>query len=169
MSINKMNVGRIIKSLSWSQLIRLLGIAISRPILFYCFIKATKKCISITTTHFGNTHHKNNIANAFRHALWTFLIINFSLKAGKNIKKSTSWAKFITDWHEDTFINNPLERAMDIHNNTVGICFAEKQYSSNKNLEMSITSLLDNTNEAIQITNLDEIKLANNKLVFIDT
>ena len=61
MSINKMNVGRIIKSLSWSQLIRLLGIAISRPILFYSFIKATKKCISITTTHFGNTHHKNNI------------------------------------------------------------------------------------------------------------
>lgn len=169
MNINKMNVSGIVKSLSLKQLIRLFGIAIFRPILFYCFVKATKKCISITTTHYGNTHHKNNVANAFRHGLWTFLIVYFSLKKGKSIEKSTAWAKHITDWHEDTFKNNPLERAMDLHNNKVGIFFAEKQCSSNKNLDTSITSLLNNANKAIQVTNLEEIKSANNRLVFIDT
>ncbi|MEL4307164.1 DUF6973 domain-containing protein [Joostella sp. CR20] len=165
-----MNFGRLLKSLSVGQLCRLFGIAIARPILFYNFIKATKLCISICTENFGNTHHKNNVANAFRHALWTALIISFSIDVGKSIKKSTAWAKFITDWHEETFKNSPLEKAMDLHNNKFGIVLAEKTLQQKEKIdtEKLVQTLLDEVKNAQQITTISAIQKHPKQLVFIE-
>lgn len=69
---------------------------------------------------FGKAHHKNNKANAYRHALWNMLIAHQCIKAGKNLSLSLSWAEEMTNWHEQAFVNNPLETHMDLHNNEMG-------------------------------------------------
>ncbi len=129
-----MNLGRIIKSLSWKQLIKLVYFALMRPIFFYCFVKATKQCIGMSTSYFGKTHHKNNKANAYRHALWNMLIAYRSTKAGKSLSKALDWAKTITDWHESAFANKDLEKAMDLHNNKMGRIWFEEIYRQNNAL-----------------------------------
>lgn len=161
----------IVRSLSISQLIKLFGIAITKFTFFFCFMKATKDCIRITTEHFGNDHHKNNVGNAFRHALWNMLITLYSIEAGKSIERSIDWAKYITDWHEDAFKNSPLERAMDLHNNQVGRNWFINLHEEGKPLKSRdtiVSYLLNNVDKGIHITSLEETKSMPNRLVFID-
>ncbi len=84
-------------------------------------IRGTKKTVEICDGLYGEAHHKNGTENAFRHALWNILIARYSLDAGRPLEKSLKWAETITYWHEDFSPNKPLARAMDLHNNTVGI------------------------------------------------
>lgn len=115
-----MNFGRIIKSLSLRQITTIIGKVISSPVMFYCFVKATIECVQLCDQHFGKAHHKNNKANAYRHALWNMFIVHYCLKRGKDLESAIKWAKDITDWHERAFVNNPLETQMDLHNNKMG-------------------------------------------------
>lgn len=115
-----MDFGRIIKSLSPSLIAAIIGKVITSPVMFYCFVRATKKCVQLCDKQFGKAHHKNNKANAYRHALWNMLIAHHCLKVGKGLNVSLTWAKDITDWHEKAFVNNPLETHMDLHNNKKG-------------------------------------------------
>jgi hypothetical protein len=115
-----MDVGRIIKSLSLRQITAIIGKVISSPVLFYSFVKATKKCISICDKRFAGAHHKNNKTNAYRHALWNMSIAFECIKLGKDISIALLWAKEITDWHEQAFVNKAVETHMDLHNNKKG-------------------------------------------------
>jgi hypothetical protein len=65
-----------------------------------------------TTNRFPNTPMRNTRADAFRHAYASALLT-----------RDMGWrnAKHITDLHEMTVGNPPDERAMDLHNNWVGI------------------------------------------------
>jgi len=125
-----MDFHRIIRSLSLRQITAITAKVILNPIMFYCFVIATKKCISRCNKHFGKAHHKNNKANAYRHALWNMLITHQCIKAGKNLNSSLSWAEEITNWHEKAFVNNPLETHMDLHNNKIGRKWYEKCYTA---------------------------------------
>lgn len=104
----------------------------------------------MSDSHFGNSHHKNNRANAYRHALWNMLIAYHVVRIGKSLSSALSWAKEITDWHEHTFVNNFLETQMDLHNNKMGRQWFEEMYTKNKKVFIAeIDCLL-----------LEEIKLA---------
>src|SRR5690606_22157464 len=76
-------------------------------------------CVCISTAHYGKLHHKNGPANAFRHALWNFMIVR-ACRRYSGEQRALSWAGKITHWHEDSFPNGKLARAMDLHNNAVG-------------------------------------------------
>lgn len=67
---------------------------------------------SVTSNRFPNMAPRNTPADAFRHAYASALLA-----------RELGWrgAKHVTDLHEMTIGNSPQERAMDLHNNAVGI------------------------------------------------
>lgn len=84
---------------------------------------------------YGNSHHKSNKANAFRHALWSVLICRNSYKITKNKQKSVFWAQRVTDLYEKVTQNGIEDQVMDIHNNAVGrICFLNFLESDEKEI-----------------------------------
>lgn len=85
--------------------------------------------MSISTQHYGRLHYKNGPANAFRHALWNYLIAKKCHLIRKNEVRVLTWSEKITDWHEVAFQNRELARKMDLHNNEVGR-FIYLEYSS---------------------------------------
>lgn len=118
-----MGLGTIFKlfgNLSFQQSLRLLGLLCRHPFFSILTFFATIKTFKISEKKFPKTHHQNGRGNAFRHALWCSLIMMYCCKIS-SAKKSLKWCKKITDMHEYLFINEPLLRAMDLHNNQIGM------------------------------------------------
>ncbi|SRX52809.1 hypothetical protein AEQU1_00679 [Aequorivita sp. CIP111184] len=129
-------------------------------------IFSTKKCMDIAQQEYGSKHHLSNKANAFRHALWAILIIRKCLKWKNNEEKAKAWANTFTDWHEDFSPNEALERAMDLHNNQVGIDYFEEIKGKN---ETEIISLIkQKASIAAKIETVDETDKFEKQLVFIE-
>ena len=160
----------LLKSLSFKQLFGLAPLFFRNPLLFYPTLKATKNTYHISNREFGEAHHKNGPANAFRHALWNFLIAQEALKWSKSPSKSISWAKRITDWHEEFSPNNPLAKAMDLHNNKIGRnLFAKKNKTGEKlPTESAVKQLIALTLNSKMITGLSELQNHNGSLVHIE-
>lgn len=121
--------------------------------------------MAIAQKEYGSKHHLSNPANAFRHALWIILIIRSCLKWKNNEEEAIAWGKKFTDWHEDFSPNKALDRAMDLHNNKVGIFFYQK--IKNKKESEIISFLKQKASEAEKIKNVEDTKKYPNKLVFI--
>src|SRR5690606_34039836 len=122
---------RRLKNLSLSQIFKAIGLFLPQPIYFIIFLKATKKTLEICNAIYPEKHQKNTFENAFRHALWNFILAKQLFESNKNEEKSMKWAKKITDLHEQIYKNNPLHQAMDLHNNNYGIqLFKEKSQLS---------------------------------------
>ena len=81
---------------------------------------ASYQCVKISNENYGMLHHRNNATNAFRHALWNYLITKKCSVWRRNKRKAIRWAQIITDWHEEFSPNEPLEKEMDLHNNHIG-------------------------------------------------
>lgn len=129
-------------------------------------IFATKDCMNIAQEEYGSKHHLSNPANAFRHALWVILIIRKCLKWKNNEGSAISWTKKFTDWHEEFSPNEVLERAMDIHNNQVGVLFYEEIKDKS---EVEIISFLKRkASEAVKIKTVDEVGNFEKILVYLD-
>ncbi len=156
---------KIFNKLDYKQLFGLLGLFSRNPFYTIPTIFATRDCMAIAQKEYGSKHHLSNPANAFRHALWVILIIRKSLKWKNNEEKATAWAKEFTDWHEKFSPNEPLEHAMDLHNNQVGISFYNEVKGKNKEEIMSF--LKQKASEAVKIKAVEEIEKLGNKLVYI--
>lgn len=115
-----MGLWRFLRVLKAKQLWTLVKLGIANLLFVWPSLKATKKSIRIASENYGRAHHSNKPANAFRHALWNFLIARECLKWRRNEKSVLIWTKKITDLHEDLLPNEPLAKAMDLHNNAVG-------------------------------------------------
>lgn len=128
-------------------------------------IKATAKCIRICNRLFGNEHHNNNATNAFRHALWNFLIIIESKGWTTKEDKALLWSKLITDWHEEFSPNKDLARAMDLHNNQVGRnLFIE---NTTINTEEGINQLKAMIQNSAKVNTEEELLKYTNRLVHL--
>jgi hypothetical protein len=156
---------RTLKRLNFSQLLQLLGITLGAPIRMIKTAWATKVCIQICNREFGQTHHLHNRANAIRHALWNILIIKSLYGKRSNMVAIMAWAEKITSWHEDFSVNEPLERAMDLHNNEVGRkWFSDYKFASEKEI---VNSLKQRATKARQIQDVTDVRGAYGRLVFI--
>ncbi len=156
-----MNLWSTFKSLRLSALWPLIGICLKNPLYVIPTIKATKRCILICDALYGQNHHKNTAANAFRHALWNFLISRDCSSSSKDQVKVLRWTKDITDWHEKFSKNNRVEMAMDLHNNRVGrILFLENQDLSEHDLVSLLKKMADSS---IKIQTEEEVTSANHK------
>ncbi|MDP2687266.1 MAG: hypothetical protein Q8O62_08595 [Aequorivita sp.] len=156
---------RIIKDLDFKQLIGLFWLFLQNPIYAFPTIFATKRCMNIAQKEYGSRHHLSNPANAFRHAFWVILIVKKNLKWRNNEEKAKAWAITFTDWHEDFSPNVALERAMDLHNNEMGIVFFEG--IKNKNEAEIISFLKQKASEAIKIESVEEMENIKNTLIYI--
>ncbi len=150
-----MGLWQFIKKINARQFWSLFKLCISHIWFVWPTLKATQRTVALANTHFGSRHHKNTRANAFRHALWNFLIAKEC--SGWNKKEDTviSWTKHITEIHEMALPGNVLANAMDIHNNEVG----QYVFLQNKEiaLEKTLALLLEMTRNSKKISTLDEL------------
>lgn len=156
----------IVKQIKAKQLFGFFRFFIKNPFFTVATFFATVNTYAISEKKFPKIHGKHNKANAFRHALWNGLIAKSCLKFSKDISKVSLWAKAITDWHEDLFINDPLHREMDLHNNKIGrILF--KSHSDNSNEEF-IEIFLNALDTSKKVASIEEISKTNHELVYLE-
>lgn len=97
-----------------------MSIALPHPLFSILTAVATSKSYRLARKYFPETNSNSGIGNAYRHALWACLIMMYGCKISSP-RKVAIWCKKITDLHEELFPNNEMEKAMDLHNNQVGI------------------------------------------------
>ncbi len=146
-------------TLSFKKLLRLLKLVVPHPLLAILGIYATVKSFTLAEKFFPKTSATNGIGNAFRHALWSALIMMYCCKISSP-QKALKFCKEMTDLHEELFPNEPLEKKMDLHNNQVGMnLFMEmlpgihRQFFEKKFI---IDRLFEKIKTAKILTNLEE-------------
>ncbi len=149
------------KGNAWSFII----LFIRHPFNLIPTILATYQCVKISNEHYGTLHHKNNATNAFRHALWNFLIAKKCSKWRRNTRKAIRFAEKITNWHEEFSPNEPLEKEMDLHNNHIG----RKLFIISEELPLDeiVIRLKDKVENSKRIEKVDDFEKYTNDLVHI--
>ncbi|PRX57061.1 DUF6973 domain-containing protein [Flagellimonas meridianipacifica] len=160
-----MNIARALRNVGAKNIWRVFILAVTHPLFVIPTISATKKCLKLSTEYFGKAHYENGPANAFRHALWNILIARFCLRWSSNKDKLNSWAKKATDWHEEAFVNSPLARAMDLHNNSIGRHLFLNHASASQ--EKIVAILIDMTKDSKLVKSEKEIDPSQMSLVHI--
>ena len=160
-----MDLWKKIKRISFLKLLSFGFLLLQKPLLIIPILKATKAALKASQKMYGYAHNKNGKANAFRHAYWNFLICQKTLKWTKNSQKSTIWTQKVVDFYEKVTKNDPLDTAMDLHNNAIGrnhflACFSENSFNS-------IVFFKEMAQNAQKITKIEEIKNFSNTLVYI--
>ncbi|MDQ7916625.1 hypothetical protein RBU60_03485 [Mesonia sp. MT50] len=152
-----------IKNLKFKQLLVLAQLSIQHPTSILPTYKATKNSMAICDRRFGNAHHKDNETNAFRHALWNFLIAEYCFRGNDSVKKSVNWAKRITDLHERLSPNELLAKTMDLHNNQQGRVLFEEGIKE----EQIVSVLQQKMKKALKIVSPEDAKKAPQQLIYI--
>ena len=150
-----MDLWHFIKRANAAQIWQLIGLSLGNIRLLWPTYRATKKAVHYSNIYFGTTHHKNTPANAFRHAIWNYLIASESAHWSKNNTKIVAWTTKITNLHELILPKNELADTMDLHNNAVGLHI----YTTHKALllEEVIILLLAMVKRSVKITSKEEI------------
>ena len=150
------------KGNAWSFII----LFIRHPLNLIPTVLATYQCVKISNENYGKLHHKNNATNAFRHALWNFLIAKKCSVWRKNKRKAIRWAQKITDWHEEFSPNAPLEKEMDLHNNHIGrkLFIQENEESVDEFVKL----LKEKVATSKLVLTLEDVQKFSNDLVYIE-
>ncbi len=138
---------------------KLLRLTFPHPLFSILGFYATLKSFSLAQKHFPKTHSNNGVGNAFRHSLWTCLIMMYCCKVSSP-KKALDYCKKMTDLHEELFPNKPLETKMDLHNNQIGLDYfmellpgVHRQFFETS---FFVKGLKDKTERAKVLTSLDD-------------
>ncbi|MGB5692336.1 MAG: hypothetical protein WBM43_07025 [Flavobacteriaceae bacterium] len=150
-----MRLWDFIRTLKWRQIYRLLILCLGNPSRLWPTWKATKRSVSLANKYYGLTHQRNTAANAFRHALWNYLVAEACYNDNSDIENTLVWTKKITDIHEELYPNPPLSKAMDLHNNEVGRALFKKNRQGNP--EEIISLLRAKAHESILIKSLEDL------------
>lgn len=154
-----MNPLAVLKRVSFKSLLKGVVLGLGHPLFLMPTIRATRECVRISNAHYGKLHHKNGPANAFRHALWNYMIAQGCLRGTSGEQRATAWAEKVTHWHEEAFPNAELARNMDLHNNAVGRRLFGKHRE--RELEEVIEILKEMALESVKVdgnTDLSELK-----------
>ena len=159
---------RLWKKLQTISPIKLLSfgwVLLQKPVLIIPIIKATKAALETSQDLYGNAHHQNGKANAFRHAYWNYLICEKTMKFTKNDKKSAFWTQKVVNYYEKVTKNDLLDMVMDIHNNDLGrnLFLANfERFSFN-----SVDFFKEMAQNAEKITKIEDIENIKTSLVYI--
>lgn len=116
-----MNTWQIIKHFEYGQLWKLFLLSIKYPVYVIPTLRATSKSFLNAKKEFPELHGKKGKANAYRHAYWNALICFYCYKWKKDGRRIVAWSRLITSKHEELSPNEPIDTAMDLHNNKIGI------------------------------------------------
>ncbi|WP_203294939.1 DUF6973 domain-containing protein [Luteirhabdus pelagi] len=160
-----MNLWARIRSLSIGQLWQLSVLFLKHPLYIFPTLRATKRTFEICQNLYGDTHHKSNRANSFRHALWNILICQKTFKISKNEQKAVVFTQKVTDLYEKVTQNEVLDEAMDLHNNEIGRRQFLKNFTQNE--AETVDLLKKMAKNAQKVSTVTEMKKFRDKLVFI--
>ncbi|UII77483.1 hypothetical protein LV716_06860 [Flagellimonas sp. HMM57] len=160
-----MNAIRAFKQLDSKSIGILVKLCFRFPLFVFPTLSATRKCMSVSTQHYGRAHYENGPANAFRHALWNYLIAKSCYRWSKNKIRVLSWSEKITDWHEHAFPNRKLAKNMDLHNNEIGRYIFKKH--PNKTILEVIEIFREMTATSSKVDATSNFATFKNKLVHI--
>ena len=107
-------------TLSFRKILKLLRLTIPHPLFSILAFYATTKSFVLAQKQFPKTSATSGIGNAYRHSLWTCLILMYCSKISSP-EKALNFCARMTNMHEELFPNEPLEKKMDLHNNQVGM------------------------------------------------
>ncbi len=158
-------LGKILRSGDFKKLPGLFWLALKHPLYIIPTLEATKLTMEIAQREYGDKHKGNTPENAFRHALWSFCIAKKCLQWVRNIPKVLTWVKLITEKHEVVAPNPPLERAMDVHNNALGMQLFER--SPDWEIAHAVNHLKNATTTAKKIEKPAETDSHEDELVYI--
>ena len=151
-----MRLWRFIRKLKPGQLWKLCKLCGVNLLKIWPTWRATNKSVAYATRYYGKWHHKNTPANAFRHALWSYLIAAKCLKREDQVDEVIDWALKITDLHEELYPNEPIEKAMDLHNNHLGVhYFRELRIRSEEEIVSTFREL---TQHSVRIAHMKELE-----------
>jgi len=160
-----MTVWNILKRFKFGQLWKLFWLAVKYPLFIYPTLKATAKSFRLAKKEFPKTHGKKGKANAFRHAFWNSYICFQCSKWNKNTSRIIVWTNKITAKHEELSPNEPIDTAMDLHNNKIGRdLFLKSEF---KNINEIVTVIKREFGTAKQIKSVEDIAQYPNQLVYI--
>ena len=138
---------------------KLVRLTLPHPLFAILGFYATLRSFTLAQKYFPKTHSNNGVGNAFRHSLWTCLIMMYCCKISSP-KKALAYCKEMTDLHEELFPNEPLETKMDLHNNQVGMDYfmqllpgVHRQFFETS---FFVKHLIDKTKTAKILKNLDD-------------
>lgn len=160
-----MNPWSVLGRIHPKNLLRGLFLGLGHPLYVGPTIRATRACVRIATDLYGRLHHKNGPANAFRHALWNYMIAEACSPGGKGREKAIAWAEKITRWHEEAFPNRQLARDMDLHNNALGREILRSGRA--KDREAAIRLLVDLAKESVPIEAGTDLRPLKDKMVHL--
>ena len=152
-----------LSSMGFRQIWVLIKVFITKPFLVIPTYKATKETIIICNKKFGKEHHKDTRANAFRHALWNFLLCRKCFEVSKSVNIAANWSEKVTNLHELLSPNADMARIMDLHNNFIG----RNLFIQQPELDI-IEKLEDMMGKAVKARSVEEIKEAGNSLVYLE-
>ncbi len=154
-----------IKNMNLKELFSVSKVFITRPRYIFPTYIGTIESIEICDELYAEEHHNDGKENAFRHALWNYLICKKCYSISGSVKTVRNWSDHITGLHEKLSPNPKLAKAMDLHNNRVG----QFLFSENPLSKTELIQLLQHKMEtAIKVKTVIEIEKAKNKLVFIE-
>lgn len=151
-----MSLWRFIRKLKPGQLWKLCKLCAANIFKIWPTWRATNKSVAYATRYYGKWHRKNTPANAFRHALWSYLIASKCLKHEDQIDEVSDWAIKITDLHEELFPNSPIEKAMDLHNNHLGVYYF-RRFGSQAEEEI-VSKLKALTPHSLRIEHIEKLR-----------
>jgi len=120
----------------------------------------------LASDHFEKRHHKNGPSNAFRHALWNYLIAKGCKRWSKKDQQVLKWTKAITDLHEEAFFGTEIATAMDLHNNEVGRHMFRLHPDEKE--EKVVDILLEMTKTSVFVKSESDLESHKNQLVHIE-
>lgn len=161
-----MNIWGRIRRLKIGQLLQLSLLFLREPLLIRPTLQASKRTMAICDDLFGNTHHRSNKANAFRHALWNILICQKTLKTTKNLEKSIIWTQKVTNLYEKVTDNSNIEKEMDLHNNDFGLNLFSSIIDKNETEIIEILQKLMKNSQ--KVDKMENFSLFKNSLVHIE-
>lgn len=160
---------RAFRQLTFDKILRLLKLGLGNPFLMLLSGYATVKAYNIAKKSYPKSSSANGVGNAFRHALWCCLITSYCCKIHAP-QKALKWCKKLTDLHEDIFPNPPLQKAMDLHNNALGMALFQqmlpgihRQFFENTFFIEALQPMVEN---AVWVENIEDFP--KNKLVYIE-
>lgn len=160
-----MNLLKLLRKINGASFLQLLIMVLHHPEFVWPTYKATKQCMALSNQCFGRAHYRNGPANAFRHALWNFLILYHCTKWSKKEGRLLFWTKSITNWHEEAFFSRQLAKQMDLHNNQLGRQLFKKYQKPPAMPYLEL--LISMTNNAVKIAENTDLKKIENQLVYI--
>lgn len=149
-----------LRRFTWLKIWQVIKLVVPNPVFAALSFYATLKAYTIAQKYFPKTNSTSGVGNAFRHALWCCLIMMYCCKM-HSPHKALAFCKKVTDLHEELFPNDPLQKEMDLHNNSVGMamfmdmlpCIHRQFFEAGFFIEV----LVDKTKSARKVDSIKEI------------